>query len=102
MEQESPPGYLWILIHGRDMDGNVDSEDVRRFKAMPPEALKQLNEYALLMRDIGVHPNDGVCLWFDEESRKCRHYDLRPEICRNDVKVGDEYCLSWRERYSVE
>ena len=22
------------------------------------------------------------CVWFDEVTRQCRHYDLRPEACR--------------------
>lgn len=37
------------------------------------------------------------CLWYDTESKRCKHYENRPEICRSAVVPGDEYCLRFRE-----
>jgi Fe-S-cluster containining protein len=37
------------------------------------------------------------CLWFDPESRQCRHHEWRPSVCRN-YPIGGEACL--RERQS--
>lgn len=101
MEQESPPGYLWILVYGRDMSGDKHSEDVKRFNAMPAESLAEFHEYAKRMRDQKEHPNNSICIWFDEEKRQCKHYDLRPSVCREEVQVNDEACHRWRGAYQI-
>lgn len=36
------------------------------------------------------------CIWFDESTERCRHYDLRPTICRN-FEVGGADCLEHRK-----
>jgi Fe-S-cluster containining protein len=37
-------------------------------------------------------------LWFDEDTRQCKHYDLRPWMCR-DFEMGSYPCQRWRIRY---
>ncbi len=36
------------------------------------------------------------CLWFDEVKKQCRHYNHRPQVCK-DFEVGGEFCISMRE-----
>jgi len=50
-----------------------------------------------------VHGIDArPCGWFDMVTRKCRHHEFRPEICR-DFEVGGEACLGTRgDRFSPE
>ena len=36
------------------------------------------------------------CLWFDTETKKCNHYEHRPDACRNEVNPGDYWCRSFR------
>ena len=31
------------------------------------------------------------CVWFDAQSKSCRHYDLRPAACRK-FEVGGDLC----------
>jgi len=100
MKQESPPGYLGILCNGPEWAHSP--EDLDRFNRIPPEAMTELQMYAVVLRETGQHPNNMVCLWFDEETRKCMHYDLRPDVCREEVVVGDESCLWWREQFGVD
>lgn len=97
MEQESPPGYLWILLHGQ----SDDPMDLVRFNHIPGPVMDELKAYVETIRSQERHPNDGVCIWFDEETRKCKHYELRPSICRDIVKPGDDGCRRWREAYGV-
>ena len=40
-------------------------------------------------------PIGQPCIWFDQETRRCKHYEYRPEVCR-DFEVGEESCLRWR------
>ena len=107
LEQESPPLYLWILdrLEGRD-NGDIafhekhNPGDLARVRVLPEELKQELRDYSehLKVKKLG-HPNNDICIWFDEEIRKCKHHDLRPDTCR-EFEVGDEGCLSWREEYA--
>ena len=79
----------------------AEPADVERFKALPENLLRELEEYLDLIRSTG-HPNDGICIWFDEQEKRCKHYELRPEICRNVLQPGDEICRRWRKLYGIE
>ena len=98
-EQESPPMYLFILSGNFEVDEN--DEDTIRARALPDDLKRELLEYGERIRTGQPHPRGGICLWFDEITRKCRHYELRPSICREGVEVGDEACLSWRDQYAA-
>lgn len=39
---------------------------------------------------------DGPCFWFDQRTRRCKHHEYRPRVCR-DFAVGSTDCLAWRE-----
>lgn len=36
------------------------------------------------------------CIWLDMTTMRCRHYELRPGMCRNCIAPGDETCLQIR------
>ncbi len=39
-------------------------------------------------------------MWLDLESRKCRHYEHRPNICRDTIERNDADCRAYREKYT--
>ncbi len=41
------------------------------------------------------------CLWYDQETRRCRNYDYRPLACR-EFDVGGEDCLDARRRAGLD
>jgi Fe-S-cluster containining protein len=41
------------------------------------------------------------CLWYDQESRRCRHYLHRPQVCR-DFEVGGVECCSCRREAGLK
>lgn len=42
------------------------------------------------------------CLWLDEDTKRCKHYEHRPEVCRDSVMVpGNGPCLSTRKRFRI-
>ncbi len=45
----------------------------------------------------GQEPQDR-CLWFDPITRRCRHYEWRPQVCR-DYELGGRACLDRREQH---
>ena len=98
MTQESPPGYLLQLLYGSHFASSP--EDLERFSTLPEPLLDELRQYAKLMQEKKRHPNGGMCIWFDENTRRCKHYDLRPKICRECLQPGDDVCLGWREEFA--
>lgn len=39
----------------------------------------------------------GACLWFDPQSRSCKNYTFRPQVCR-DYELGGRACLQRRRQ----
>lgn len=78
-----PPGYL-----------------VPSLLTFLPEALR--DELAYHQQDEATtgwsrHERGLPCIWLDLETRRCKHYDLRPQRCR-DLAVGEAGCAFWRAR----
>ncbi len=56
-----------------------------------------------LIEEIDIHfsgltrgqESQDRCLWFDPVVRACRHYEFRPQICR-DYELGGRACLQRR------
>lgn len=41
----------------------------------------------------------GPCCWLDLATGECQHYEHRPQVCREDLQVGDDGCKRWRVKY---
>jgi Fe-S-cluster containining protein len=65
-----------------------------------PEELKQYHRgYIAGLRVNAKSPDDDYgspCYWLEPDGT-CRHYEHRPEVCR-DFEVGEESCLWHREQ----
>ncbi len=46
--------------------------------------------------------DDSPCIWYDAEAKRCKHYEHRPTICRDEVKPGDEACRRWRRSLKID
>lgn len=68
-----------------------------------PEGLRQelLAQTDVFLRD-GFPPDGSPCIWYDAETKRCRHYDHRPVLCRDEVQPGDESCLRWRKEKGID
>jgi len=62
------------------------------------EWLEFVERYEPSGKQNSVHALDDACFWFDMESRKCKHHEFRPRVCR-DFEVGSEPCIEWRAEY---
>lgn len=95
-EQGSPPGYLAILSGTPWPDG----DDHARFAALPYHVRETLLIYRaqLMSGEVG---GDWACCWIDQETKRCRFYDHRPDICR-EFEVGSEGCRCWRDEYNID
>lgn len=99
----SPPGYVAIIAateRGQQDEWPV-ALDVIRVGLLPPEADKLLRDYIERGRRDGFPKDDQPCIWLDLETKRCRFYEDRPQICR-DFEVGSEGCRSWRDEFNID
>ena len=67
-----------------------------RPEGLPQVLIDEVDEHFLgLFR--GQEPQDR-CLWFDAAARRCRHYEWRPQVCR-DYELGGPACLELRRSH---
>lgn len=74
----------------------------------PPFLPDELNELPVDLREdylaqcekIEWDDDERPCFWFDVESKRCRHYENRPEVCQ-EFEVGCDACHGWREQFKV-
>ena len=71
-----------------------------------PSTLPQsLQDELRAAKDIIMAPNyddAAPCMWLDLETRRCRNYEHRPEVCREAVKPGDEHCRHDRKKFGID
>ena len=92
---EGVPDYLWLL----ESNAYRDKEDLRRIRALPPEAFDELEKAVHGRRE---YDPDGPCLWLDQKTRHCRFYEHRPVTCSGDlVTIGNGACLKWRRDFGI-
>lgn len=101
LEQESPPGYVAIISYG--IEYAFSETDATRFESLPPVLIEELKKYweDFIMTKDAPHPNGGACIWFDKSTRKCKHYELRPDMCREILQPGDDDCRGWRKDFGI-
>ena len=63
---------------------------------LPPELGEEIDAYFGGLKG-GEEPL-GHCLWFDPETRRCKHHTWRPNVCRQ-YEVGCDACLDERRPY---
>ena len=70
--------------------------------SLPAGLRAELEAMLATFMATGFPPDGSPCVWFDAETRLCRHYEYRPSLCREAVKVGDESCHRWRRIVGIE
>lgn len=70
--------------------------------SLPPAILEELRQLAEHFDQVGWPGNGEPCVWYDQATKQCKHYEHRPDICRDTVKVGDDSCRRWRQELGVD
>lgn len=79
---------------------DLRNDEFDAFKRDWPELAAGLKaEYERKTRE-NDWPDDAPCFWFDQATGRCKHYEARPEICR-DFEVGCDDCLRYREEAGI-
>lgn len=80
-----------MLMTVPPIDGS-DPADEMWWESLPTELQDEIN---------AVEGCAKPCVWLDLETKRCRHYELRPPVCREFVP-GNEVCLEDRELAGIE
>lgn len=96
----TPPGYSTFFLYPGEMQKSDEWRlDYLRLMDAPVEVREELRAYYEDVQQGKLEDRtlyDVPCLWFDERTRKCKHYEWRPDVCR-EFKVGEEDCLRVRQ-----
>jgi uncharacterized protein len=93
----SPPGYAALFPPPGVAAYLADESDLARLQEMPEVVVAELRTY-YEQRRAASDKSEGPCIWLDMETRRCKHYEHRPDVCREAVELGDGYCFEWRRR----
>ncbi len=83
----------------RHLDGTGE-EAWERLRWDRPELMAALLDAERVRRATGGPTFGTPCLWYDDDSGRCRHYDHRPLACRT-FAVGEVDCRDARRRGGV-
>ena len=78
------------------LQGTDTQPPEEHWELLPMELKKELTQFAASYRAPLKGDLDGPCFWFDQVSRRCRHHQHRPRVCR-EFQVGGRDCLAWRD-----
>lgn len=73
-----------------------------RRHGLPAELLAELEAFAERFNAHGWPSNGEPCVWYDADTRRCKHYEHRPDVCRDGVKPGDDACREWRKVRGID
>lgn len=76
---------------GRPLD-----QDQPIWDAMPVELRQSLRDYYQQCAADDDWRDGEPCIWLDAETKRCRHYEHRPSVCR-EFPVGGDDCREARK-----
>ena len=94
----TPPAF-YPAYASPEWDGVAltDAEDYQHWLGMPETLRQELAAYYRYAHTTRVNRDGMPCIWLDEQTRRCGHYDHRPQACR-EFEVGSEDCLAYRQK----
>ena len=87
----------WVALGIDPLDD--DSDDIARVANLSGAARKTLVDYMSRL-DAGESIDHDPCCWYDPDTKGCRSYSERPNICRN-FELSSEGCHRWRKIYDI-
>lgn len=63
-----------------------------RWMDLPPELQDEIETHIRALEDVDI---GQPCIWYNAVTKQCRHYEYRPQICR-DFEAGSFHCLRMR------
>ena len=68
------------------------------WESLPDNLKRQINEHIDNLTEVDM---GEPCIWLDMETRQCKNYEYRPQMCR-DFELGNPHCLRMREARGID
>ena len=73
------------------------TSDNADWNRLPEDLKREVSEHIDALTDLDI---GSPCIWLDMKTKQCKHYDHRPQMCR-DFEIGNPHCLRMRESYGL-
>ena len=93
-------GVVTLPPFRRHLDGTGE-EAWDRLRWDRPELFQALLDTERRLRETGEPAYGTPCLWYDGQTRLCRHHEWRPRACRA-FEIGGLDCRDARRRAGVD
>lgn len=103
----TPPGFAaWFPPPGKSLKDTAGyrremKEDAAIVAKMPAEVTASLRAGFEEAWSTNRSGQSVPCFWWDSASRRCRHHEHRPSVCRQ-FEPGGEDCRRLRDEYQIE
>lgn len=68
------------------------------WETLPQHLRDEVDEHIAALTEIDL---GTPCIWLDLDTRQCRHYEHRPQMCR-DFEMGRYHCRRMRVDQGIE
>ena len=82
--------HFWRAATGENADPH--------WAGLPDNLKTEINQYIDGLED---HDMGQPCIWLDLDTKSCRHYEHRPQMCR-DFEVNSFHCRRIRSEFGIE
>lgn len=103
----TPPGFAaWFPPPGKSLKDTADyrrvmKEDAAIVAAMPASVTRSLVEGFREAWQTNRSGQSVPCFWWDSETRRCKHHEHRPSVCRKFERGGED-CRRLRDEYKID
>lgn len=95
------PPYVKTVILNPDLNNSgTRAEAAKWLRSLPDDLVNELAEDVIGEVINNEHSGRVGCLWLNEDGM-CKHYEHRPEPCRN-FEVGGDWCRASRRDLGIE
>jgi Fe-S-cluster containining protein len=80
----------------------IEDREWMRLGRERPELVAEIEIDRIRRRQFGLGGEYvAPCHWYDLATRRCRHYEYRPAVCR-DFEPGEEDCRCFRAEHGID
>lgn len=67
---------------------------------LPEELVVEIQDHVGRLGGDDTKDLGEVCIWFEPETKRCRHHEVRPQVCR-DLEIGGKACQLARRQMGL-
>jgi Fe-S-cluster containining protein len=82
------------------LQGTATQPAEEHWTTLPQHLKEELLSFIASYQEPAKRELGKPCFWLDLKTRRCKHHEYRPSVCR-DFKIGCNDCVGWHQQYYV-